>query len=665
MNESDSERIARILENRGYKKARDFEQADLIVVNACSVRQSAVDRVFGLRQKFIPLKAKKILTGCVLKSDKRKFEEFFDEIINIKEFFKRPLFSDREKVVDYLNITPKHSHKNSAFVPIMTGCNNFCSYCVVPYTRGRETSRPSQEIISEIKILIEQGYKEIILLGQNVNSYRGEMQNAKRKTQDARRKIKNRNSKLIKFPELLKMINVIPGNFQIKFLTSHPKDFSDELIKIIAKCEKNVKEIHLPVQSGDDEILKKMNRGYTVGQYKNLVKKIQTKIPNVKISTDVIVGFPGETKKQFENTVNLFKQIKFDKAYINKYSMRTGTIAAKFKDNVLWNEKKKRWNILNNIINQKPKLIVVLGPTASGKSDLAVKLAKEINGEIISADSRQVYKGMNIGTGKITKKEMQAISHHCLDLASPKKRFTVAQYKKKALKAIDKIYKKNKIPIFCGGTGFYIQAVVDGLILPAVKPDLRLRKKLEKETTEYLFKKLKKLDFRRAKNIDSKNRRRLIRALEIIIKTNKPVPPLEKESQFFTQDNSRQRVCGQASGRDVIYIGIKKSNKELSNLIKKRLLRRIKKGMIAEVEGLRKSGLSWKRLNDFGLEYRWVAEYLQGKITKKEMTETIQKESEHYAKRQMTWFRKNKSIHWIRKYEEAEKLIRDFLTSKS
>jgi len=661
MNENNSERIAAFLENKGYEPVKGADssaevplsgtKADLIIVNACSVRQSAVDRIFGLKQKFARLKAKKILTGCILKSDKKKFEKFFDEVLNIKEFLGE----------NYLSLKPLYSSSFSAFVPIMTGCNNFCSYCVVPHTRGREVSRPAKEIIKEIKILIKQGHKEIILLGQNVNSYKSETQNAKRKTRNAKRTVRKaklsqayQNSKLIKFPELLKKINAIPGDFQIKFLTSHPKDFSDKLIDAIAKCEKVAKEIHLPVQSGDDKILKKMNRGYTVGQYKNLVNRIREKIPQVKISTDVIVGFPKETKKQFENTVKLFKQIKFDKAYINKYSTRAGTVAAKWKDSVPWKEKKRRWKVLNDILSwaeKKEKLIVVLGPTASGKSDLAVKLALQLRSgqakgaEIVSADSRQVYKGMNIGTGKITKKEMKNIPHHLLDIASPRSQFTVAQYKKKALKVIDEIYRKNKIPILCGGTGFYIQAVVEGLKIPKVKPDQGLRKELEKKTTERLFKKLKKLDPRRAKGIDPKNKRRLIRALEIVIKTGKPVPVIEMKPRF-----------------NVLYLGIKRPKQELKILIKKRLLCRIKKGMITEVKRLRKSGLSWKRLDDFGLEYRWVAKYLQGKITKEEMIEMIQKESEHYAKRQMTWFKKNKKINWIENYSEAEKTLKKFLS---
>ena len=291
------------------------------------------------------------------------------------------------------------------------------------------------------------------------------------------------------------------------------------------------------------------------------------------------------------------------------------------------------------------KLIVILGPTASGKTDLSIKLAKKLNGEVVSADSRQVYKGMDIGTGKVTKKEMKGIPHYLLDVVSPKRKFTVVQYQKLALKVIKKIQKKNNLPILVGGTGFYIQAVVDGIVIPGVKPDWKLRKKLEKETIQELFKMLKKLDKRRAKTIESKNKRRLIRALEIIIKTKKPVPLLKKGKPQF----------------EVLMIGVKRNPEELKERIRKRLLKRLKIGMIAEIKKLKKSGLSWKRLEEFGLEYKYIALYLQNKITKKEMIDRIQKESEHFAKRQMTWFKRDNRIHWIKTHPQAEKLSKKFL----
>ncbi len=313
-----------------------------------------------------------------------------------------------------------------------------------------------------------------------------------------------------------------------------------------------------------------------------------------------------------------------------------------------------------------PKLIAVVGPTASGKSDLAVCLAKKFNGEIISADSRQVYRGMDIGTGKITKKEMRGVPHHLLNVASPKLRFTVARYKKLAQRAINKISANGKLPIVCGGTGLYIDVLLGNISIPEVKPDLKLRAKLEKITTNDLYKKLQKLDPKRVKTIDRFNRRRLIRALEIIYKTGKPVPPLAGRAEPDSRPGTKY---------DILYLGIKKSPDELKKLIARRLEKRLKQGLIAEVKKLRRNGVSWKRLDDFGLEYRWVARYLQNKIPLRqradrdksayeEMQSQLQKEIGHYAKRQMTWFKRNKKIRWVNNSKEALLLYNKLVGSK-
>ncbi|XOB41654.1 MAG: MiaB/RimO family radical SAM methylthiotransferase [Candidatus Nealsonbacteria bacterium] len=324
MNKSDSERISSVLENKGYLPTSNETEADLIVVNMCSVRQSAVDRVYGLAPKFKKLKTKKpklktVLTGCILKKDKKKFREIFDSIWNMRNYF---------------DISPKCKSKSLAFVPISNGCNNLCAYCVVPYTRGPLVCRNHQEVLKEIKDLVKKGFKEIWLLGQNVNDYHSS------------------SDSLINFPKLLKLVNDIPGTFWIRFISSHPKDFSNDLIDAMAECEKVTEYLNLPVQSGDNEILKRMNRPYTVKQYKNLVKKIRKKIPDITLSTDIIVGFPGEKEKQFQNTVKLFKEIKYDMAYIAKYSPRPQTAASKLKDDILPEEKERRWKILTEVLKQ-------------------------------------------------------------------------------------------------------------------------------------------------------------------------------------------------------------------------------------------------------------------------------------------------------------------------
>ena len=360
MNISDSERVSAVLESAKYKKTQNINRANLIAVVMCSVRQSAVDRVHGLVEKLKTIKKanpkepygesarrrqiKTILTGCILKKDKKIFLKSFDYVLDIKDIKKipdilkiNPRQISRDRVNydkgNYLDIIPEYENKFSANVPIMTGCNNFCSYCVVPHTREREISRPTKEIISEIKNLIKGGCKKIWLLGQNVNSYK---------------------SGKIDFAGLLKLVNNIKGDFWLKLMTNHPKDMSDKLIRTMANCEKVCRHVHLPAQAGDDDILVAMNRKYAIAYYIKLVGKIrkvlndQTNLkqnlwnPPAAITTDIIVGFPGETKKQFNNTAKLMREVKFDLAYIAKYSVRPGTAAAKLSDNVSGAEKKRR-----------------------------------------------------------------------------------------------------------------------------------------------------------------------------------------------------------------------------------------------------------------------------------------------------------------------------------
>ncbi len=299
------------------------------------------------------------------------------------------------------------------------------------------------------------------------------------------------------------------------------------------------------------------------------------------------------------------------------------------------------------------KIIVILGPTASGKSNVAVSLAKKFNGEIISADSRQVYKGLDIGTGKITKKEMKGVKHHLLDVTSPKKRFSAADFKILSTEAIVKIVNKNKTPIICGGTGFYIDALLGDKQIPEVPPNEKLRKQLEKKSVGELLEILKKLDPERAENIDAKNPRRLIRAIEICKIIGK-VPLFNPKKQNFS---------GQANLKyEVLKIGIKMEEKELKSRINKRLEKRIEQGMIIEAKKLHTQGLTYKRMRELGLEYRALADSLDNKISKKVMIERLQKEIWHYAKRQMTWFKRDKNIIWLpSKISLVEKEVKKFL----
>lgn len=313
------------------------------------------------------------------------------------------------------------------------------------------------------------------------------------------------------------------------------------------------------------------------------------------------------------------------------------------------------------------KIIVIVGPTASGKSDLGIKIAQKFNGEIISADSRQVYRGMDIGTGKVLRDKYKGhlcntkmpfvssgIEHHLIDVANPKKQFTANDFKKLGRKAITDITSRNKIPIIVGGTGFYIDVLLGRMLIAEVPPDKKLRARFDKLTAEHLFKMLRKLNPERARTIEPKNKRRLIRALEIILSTGRPVPKLVSSIKY-----------------QVLWLGIRP--KDLNIKIKKRLDARLKQGMVKEVAKLQKQGLSWKRLDDFGLEHRWVSRWLKktkskipdSKFLNSDEYNNLLRDIIKYSKRQMTWFKRNKEIHWINPpadgRKEAEGLAKKFL----
>ena len=367
-NKADSERITGDYQARGYKPTKKVDDASEIVINTCAVRQRAEDRAVGLihnlslKFKEYADKPKIILTGCMIHHGEYKLLKmlpFVDEILPMNEVG--------------FNSPSVRRDKHHAWIPISTGCNSFCSYCVVPYSRGREKSRPEKEILKEIKDLVKKGYTEITLIGQNVNSYGLE------KIGIGLRKLLMHEPEKIKLPsnqsqykkfkakppfvKLLEKICAIDKVKIVRFMSSNPWDFSDELINCIAKHKKIDRFIHLPVQSGSNKILKLMNRGYTRQDYLKLVKKLKKAIPNVELGTDIIVGFPNETKKDFQDTVNLAKKADWKIAFVAQYSPRPHTLSSKLYQNTISpKEKKRRWQILEDLINKKhlksrPKVI--------------------------------------------------------------------------------------------------------------------------------------------------------------------------------------------------------------------------------------------------------------------------------------------------------------------
>lgn len=357
MNEEDSEKLSGMLKRIGYTKTEDIEKASIILFNTCCVRENAENKVFGNLGRIKKLKEKNKdlivgICGCMMQqkgmADKvlSKFP-FVNIIFGTHNAYKFPEYLNRVKtegvqVKEILNketdivegIPVDRESSVKAFVTIMYGCNNFCTYCIVPYVRGRERSRKPEEIIKEIKELVSNGYKEVTLLGQNVNSYGKGLEEE------------------ISFAKLLRMINEVEGLERVRFMTSHPKDLNEEVIEAIKECDKLCEQIHLPVQSGSNRILKEMNRHYDRERYMYLINKIKKEIPNVAITTDIIVGFPGETDEDFNDTLSLVKEVSYDSAFTFIYSRRNHTPADKMENQVPDEVKHERFNELVAAVNE-------------------------------------------------------------------------------------------------------------------------------------------------------------------------------------------------------------------------------------------------------------------------------------------------------------------------
>lgn len=357
MNERDSEIIAGILEEMQYQKSENLEDADVIIFNTCAVRETAESKVYGAIGALKHLKLHNPdliigLCGCMSQEEKTiqkiltKYPQI-DLIFGTHNYYRLPILLkeailSKEKVIEVWSkegdivegLPSTREYKHKAFINIMYGCDKFCTYCIVPYTRGKERSRKMEDIMKEVRALEKKGYQEITLLGQNVNAYGKDLKDVN-----------------YGFSTLLREIQktTIP---RVRFTTSHPWDFTEELIDVIASGKNLMPYIHLPVQSGSNEILKKMGRGYTRESYLELFKLIKKKIPNVTVTTDIIVGFPGETEKDFEDTLSLVKECQFDGAYTFIYSKREGTPAAKMRDDVPLEEKKRRLEILNKLVDE-------------------------------------------------------------------------------------------------------------------------------------------------------------------------------------------------------------------------------------------------------------------------------------------------------------------------
>lgn len=408
MNAEDSEKLAGMLKEMKYEATDNREDADLIIFNTCCVRENAELKVYGNLGTLKKLKDKKpnlIITVCGCMMQQRDMAEhikkrfpFVDIVMgthNTQMFpqYLKKVENERTSVVEIWDkeegivegMPIYRSYDMKAFVTIMYGCNNFCTYCIVPYVRGRERSRKPEDIENEIKELVKKGYKEITLLGQNVNSYGKSLDEE------------------MNFALLLRRLNNIEGLLRIRFMTSHPKDLTDDVIAAIADCDKVCEHIHLPVQSGSTTILNKMNRNYTREDYINLVNKIKSGIKNVAITTDIIVGFPGETEEDFEDTLSLVKEVEYDSAFTFLYSIREGTPAAKYENQIPDEVKHKRFNKLLeavNLISEKKnkeyegKIVEILVEGKS-KNDGSKLMGRTRTGKLVN------FEGLESSIGKL------------------------------------------------------------------------------------------------------------------------------------------------------------------------------------------------------------------------------------------------------------------------
>lgn len=415
MNEEDSEKISGLLKGIGYIRTEVKEEADIIIFNTCCVRENAEQKVYGHLGALKALKRRNpnlliVVCGCMMQQKdmpEKVIEKFphVDIITGSFNSYKLPEYIERVKkdgnsiieiwdkekgIIEGMPVDRKSDIK--AFVTIMYGCNNFCSYCIVPYVRGRERSRSPENIINEIKDLVSKGYKEITLLGQNVNSYGKGLEPE------------------ITFAELLRRVNKIEGLERIRFMTSHPKDVSDELIKTMVECEKVCEQGHFAMQSGSTRVLEKMNRKYSREDYLNLAKKLREAMPDIAITTDIIIGFPGETEEDFQDTLNIVKEIEFDSAFTFIYSIREGTPAAKFEEQVPEDIKHERFNRLVEVVNEisarKNKVydgkVVEVLVEGTSKNDETKLTGRTRNGRLVNftGDKNSIGKLVNI---KITK----------------------------------------------------------------------------------------------------------------------------------------------------------------------------------------------------------------------------------------------------------------------
>ena len=643
MNVHDSERIAGVLEANGYVPATEDQindnDLDLLVLNTCAVRENAAERMYGTIGRFNRVKLVRpnlqiAVGGCMAQLDRKKIADtapWVSAVFGTKNIEDLPKLLDQNRatgkaqvqVTEQLRQFPSQlpaarASRISSWVAISVGCNNTCTFCIVPTTRGKEKDRRPGDILDEIRQCVADGAKEVTLLGQNVNSFGYGIGDR------------------YAFSKLLRACGTIDGLERVRFTSPHPAAFTDDVIAAMAETPNIMHQLHFPLQSGSDRILRAMRRSYRSAKFLDILGRIRAAMPDAQISTDIIVGFPGETEEDFQQTMDVVRQARFSSAFTFIYSPRPGTPAA------IICLPTPTWPPARPIpcgtegAYMTQRVVSIVGPTASGKTGLGIAIARRLaeageRAEIVNADAYQMYRGMDIGTAKPTAEEQAAVPHHLIDIIDPEDTMSVARFQQLARETIADLQSRGIRPILVGGSGLYARAAIDDITFPGTDPDVRTRLE-EREKTEgagALFDELRAKDPEAAARMDPRNPRRTIRALEVIELTGKP----------YSASLPRYRYVIPS-----VQIGLDLDRPDLDHRIDLRTKQMYDDGFIEEVERLRPHlGATAVR----ALGYQQIIDLLDGIWDVNDAFADIAQKTKRLARKQMGWFGRDPRIHWL------------------
>ena len=635
MNVHDSERIAGVLEANGYVPATEDQindnDLDLLVLNTCAVRENAAERMYGTIGRFNRVKLVRpnlqiAVGGCMAQLDRKKIADtapWVSAVFGTKNIEDLPKLLDQNRatgkaqvqVTEQLRQFPSQlpaarASRISSWVAISVGCNNTCTFCIVPTTRGKEKDRRPGDILDEIRQCVADGAKEVTLLGQNVNSFGYGIGDR------------------YAFSKLLRACGTIDGLERVRFTSPHPAAFTDDVIAAMAETPNIMHQLHFPLQSGSDRILRAMRRSYRSAKFLDILGRIRAAMPDAQISTDIIVGFPGETEEDFQQTMDVVRQARFSSAFTFIYSPRPGTPAAAMEQ------------IPRDVVQDRFDRLVALQEQIT-EENLATFEGRDVEVMITGklgkkdTDTHRVTgrekTGVDIGTAKPTAEEQAAVPHHLIDIIDPEDTMSVARFQQLARETIADLQSRGIRPILVGGSGLYARAAIDDITFPGTDPDVRTRLE-EREKTEgagALFDELRAKDPEAAARMDPRNPRRTIRALEVIELTGKP----------YSASLPRYRYVIPS-----VQIGLDLDRPDLDHRIDLRTKQMYDDGFIEEVERLRPHlGATAVR----ALGYQQIIDLLDGIWDVNDAFADIAQKTKRLARKQMGWFGRDPRIHWL------------------